>query len=161
MFLVMSSAPPHLPVCEWPDELHANGSFCVVQLLCPPWWAGGTPWPGNIETYLPVVEECPGISWQWASDALLQLLQLPLGMQGQVCPLSWAVPMLLCWPDSQLSLGNFPSLRLHPAQFSGVGEVLPRANPYSGLLFERAAPAVAVNSVFLAAKSKKYFMRNN
>lgn len=40
-------------------------------------------------------------------------------------------------------------------------ELLPQANPYSGLFFDRTVPAVTVNSVFLAVKSKKYCMRNN
>lgn len=47
---------------------------------------------GSINTFLPVVEECPGVSRQRASEALLQLLQRALGMQGQGLPPEWRCP---------------------------------------------------------------------
>lgn len=139
-----------------------NGSCHVGQLLYLPWWAGGTPRPGEALTlFYQWWRSAQGFPGSGPVRLFFSCSSVLWGCRVRVCPPSGAVPVLLGWPDSQLCVGNFPSLRLHPAQFSRVGEVLPQANPYSGLFFERTVPAFAVNSVFLAVKPKKYCMRNN
>lgn len=161
-FLVTSSAPHHLPVCEWPEEFSGKWFMPCGPAAVPALVGWGTPRPGEALTlFYQWWRSAQGFHGSGPVRLFFSCSSVLWGCRVRVCPPSGAVPVLLGWPDSQLSVGNFPSLRLHPAQFSRVGEVLPQANPYSGLFFERTVPAFAVNSVFLAVKPKKYCMRNN